>query len=222
METREKSKSDKRKMLIYLLITLLNTIEYIWISSIFPGSIISRLVFLTMISLFINWFYYLIRFLYHFDIKLIHEIKERRIFKFGFSLSFLVVIMYWGMIIADPATLLKAENKIPIILDLLLHGCNFILNLVEHLIIDRKVNDRDKFIGWKFYFIFAVLYTIEIKVVSYFFNYHAYPIVQHMNFPLMIFMNIVAMLIMLSGEFIYNKISAIGIKKLITEGEFVK
>jgi len=130
--------------------------------------------------------------------------------------------MYWGMIIADPQTLLKAENRIPIVLDLLLHGCNFFLNLLEHLIINRKVNDSDKLIGWKFFFIFSVVYTVEIKFVSYYFNFHAYPIVQFMNFPLMIFLNVVAMLIMLIGEFIYNNISMMGMKKLLIEGENVK
>jgi hypothetical protein len=130
--------------------------------------------------------------------------------------------MYWGMIIADPQTLLKAENRIPIVLDLLLHGCNFLINLLEHLIIDRKVNDRDKLIGWKFFFIFSVVYTVVIKVVSYYFNFHAYPIVQIMNFPLMIFLNVVAMLIMLIGEFIYNNISMMGMKKILIEGENVK
>lgn len=222
METKQNSNSDKKKMLIYLLITFLNTIEYFWISSIFPASIISRLVFLTMISLFINWFYYFLRLLTHLEIKLIEEIKERRIFKFGFSLSFLVVVMYWGMIISDPQTLYKAEASIPIVLDLMLHGCNFLFNLLEHIVINRRVNDRDSFIGWKFYFIFAALYTIEIKAASYFLDFHAYPIVQQMNIPITIFLNIVAMLIMLGGEFIYNKISMLGIKKLLTEEEHVK
>jgi len=219
MENNGTSTIDRKKMLIYFLITLLNTIEYLWISSIFPGSIINRLVFLTMISLFLNWIYYFIRFLTHLDLKLLHDIKERRMFKFSFSLSFLVVVLYWGMILADPSTLLKSESKIPIVLDLLLHGCNFLINLLEHLIIERKVNDRDKFISWKFFFFFAVFYTVEIKVVYWLFNFSPYPLVETMTIPVMIFMNIIAMMIMVLGEFIYNKISMMGIKKLLIETE---
>jgi len=127
--------------------------------------------------------------------------------------------MYWGMTFADPTTLIKAEHRIPIVLDLLIHGCNFLINLMEHLVIDRKKNDRDKFIGWKFFFVFAAVYTGVIKFVSYCFDFHAYPIVKIMNFPLMLFMNIVAMLIMLSGEFIYNRISIMGIKNMMEEDE---
>ncbi len=197
----------RKKMIIYFLISFLNTIEYLWVTSIFPGSLISRLLFLTMISLFLNWFYYFLRFLTHLNLKIFHEIKERRIFKFSFSLSFLVSVMYWGMIIMEPKTLLKSENKLPIILDLLLHGFNFVLNLMEHLIIERKVQDKDKMIGWKFYLVFAVFYTIGIKVIYLLFDYSPYPIVETMTVSVMIIMDTIAMLIMVCGEFIYNKIS---------------
>jgi hypothetical protein len=43
-----------------------------------------------------------------------------------------------------------------------------------------------------------------------------------MNIPVMIFLNVVAILIMLAGEFIYNKISMMGIKKLLIEEEHLK
>ena len=205
----DKSKNNLNlKTFIYLLITLLNITEYCWISYIFPLRIYYQILFLTMLSLFANLGYFAMRLLNQMKNNSVKEVNQRRFFRFSFSLSFLVFIMYWGMILTDPKILMKTgRNPIPFVLDILIHGFNFILNLFEHLFISRKINDTDNVINYKVYLFFAILYTGIVKMVFLQTGWAPYPFVEHIQLKEFIILDSISLCIILLGDYLYKKIS---------------
>lgn len=157
--------------------------------------------------MFINTFYFFYKFLGSVNIISINKKFERRLFKFSFHLSFLVLVLYWSLRLLDPSTLAKNPYILPFELDILLHGANYLVNLLEHLIICRKSKDFDSFIDWKFILAFGMIYTLIVKAVFCLTGFAVYPLIEQMDVFLFILMNLGALLIIFVSDCVYHKIS---------------
>ena len=67
------------------------------------------------------------------------------------------------MIFSDPSLLISNTDRkmLPLILDLFLHGANFILNFIEHVFVFPKSDSRA--MGIVFYFVFSIFYACFMK-----------------------------------------------------------
>ena len=158
----------KYRVFYYFIIVCLHLYMHNWMGEIFPEvTFFRRLCFLTNISFYSNLIYFLYVLIMH--VPYGHKFKNHHFlsayFKFCYGLSFVVFIMYWGMIIADPSLLVRDPSIkiLPLFLDLFLHGANFIFNFIEHVYVFPKSDN--KAIGIVFYILFSFSYSIFLQII---------------------------------------------------------
>lgn len=155
--------------------------------------------YVTQLNLYINIIYYLL--IIKTDLNNLNPILHyQRLFNFIFSLSFLVTIMFWGMIFIDKGTLYKKGLHIPFILNFSLHGGVFIINACEQLFICKRKNP--KYCSVNLYFIITLIYTVSIKLIQELFNIKTYPFALK-SVKIMIFVNFTGFLTCVLGHYIY-------------------
>lgn len=211
------------KTFYYLVITLFHLFISVAQRREIPNvSFINRLLFLTNISFNINWFYYLTRFLkgtpvFNSVSNLIEENSLKRLFRFSFSLSFVILILYWGMKLADPKLLFKSGKVIPLYLDLILHGGNFVLNFVEHSFLQSRNNYEN---SYKSFFVFMIFYACLLKISYQVFGIITYPFVYEQNILFFGLVVLCGMVMMLLGDLMFKGIEKVNTKRLkIKAGE---
>ena len=201
--------NQKIKTFYYLLLTLLHIYMFNYSLQTFPKMTFYGMArFLTHISFYTNGFYFVLKFLISIPIfkSLFIGFDEKygkKIFRFGFALSFVVASLYWGMRFADPKLLLRSDIVIPIDLDIFLHGGNFILNFTEHIFIHPEHNYES---SNRFFLFFLISYSIFLKVAYYAFGIFSYPFVTEKS-PL-VYLTVVffGILFMMSGDLIFRGI----------------
>ena len=158
----------KSRVFYYFIIICLHLYMNNWLKEVFPGvPFLRRLCFLTNISFYSNLIYYLYVLIMH--VPYGHKFKNFKFlsayFKVCYGLSFVVFIMYWGLVIADPSLLIRDPKVtvLPLILDLFLHGANFILNFFEHVYVFPKSDN--KAIGIVFYGLFSLCYSLLLQII---------------------------------------------------------
>jgi hypothetical protein len=171
----------KSRLLYYLIIICLHFYMHNWLAEVFPDvTFFRRILFLTNISFYSNLIYYIYVFIMHvpYGHKFKHHIFLTAYFKFCYGLSFVVFIMYWGMVISDPSLLVRDPTItiLPLFLDLFLHGANFILNLIEHVFVFPKSDS--KAIGILFYGLFSMGYAVLLQIVYKSHGISVYPFVN--------------------------------------------
>lgn len=191
------------RIIYYLCVVLAHFYFNHWVVELFNTPILIRLCYLTNLSFFINMIYYII--------ILIEHILQRRIvtksfinsyFKFAYSISFVVFVLYWAMITINPSLLAKDGKFLPIILDLFLHGANYVLNLIEHIYLDPK-EDSD-YVNYKVYFIFMVFYKSMIHLVYHLAGIVVYPLVTKLNITGNIILLCSGYSLIMLGDFTYK------------------
>ncbi len=193
------------KTLFCLSVSVITIYEYYWLITVFPGvPFYQRILFLTIFSLFSNLFFFTIKFLMFFKGNIMSENIERNFFRLNFCLSFLVFILYWGMIFTNKDGVIAKGIVIPPLLDFLMHGGNFFVNLVAHLIIIEQ-NEENLFFSWKFFLFISFFYTTFYKVIYFIFNYSVYPLVALMDIWLYFLLIFIATVLFLAGEFLFFK-----------------
>ena len=211
------------KTFFYLSVTLLHLYMDVTVYKTFPKmNFLYRLLFLTFISFYVNWFYYLTKFLRGIPIlnaipRLFDEKYLKRLFRLAFSLSFVVFILYWGMILLDPKLLFRSGMEIPIHLDLFLHGGNFILNLMEHSLINPDDSYEP---SYRSFIVFLVFYFCLLKVCYAFFGILTYPFVDSKNIFFYIAIFCCGKILMFSGDLVFKGIVRVNERRLkIKRGE---
>ena len=114
--------------------------------------------FLTHMSFYFNFIYYTLRLLTVQGIvnRILDKKFWRNYFQFTFSISFIVFLLFWGLFLRDPKLLDSGNEGISNpYCNFFLHGCNFILNLIEHLYM--KPGFLLNSISKRFYFGFCLL-----------------------------------------------------------------
>jgi len=204
---------NKLKAFYYLVITALHFYMNVYMRTTFPSlSPIERFLYLTMISFYLNWLYYTIKFLKETPIfnalPLIFEDKSlKNIFRFNFGLSFVVVLLYWAMRLSDPKLLFSDPRYIiPIDLDLFLHGANFGLNFLEHIMIHPEHQYES---SYKSFFIFLIFYSSLLKIAQIGFGIRTYAFVFDKGILFYLAVVTAGMIMMILGDFLF-----IGIKTL--------
>src|SRR5690349_12412826 len=103
------TESDNRKIRFgyYLVIVLLHWYMMRWLQAIIKMPFSQEISYLTHISFYINFVYYIYVLLLHTSLnnKIKHANFLRGLFKFGYSLSFSVFVLYWALILVDPKLL---------------------------------------------------------------------------------------------------------------------
>ena len=204
-----KDQSNQKIKTYYFLLTLLHIYMFNYSRKTFPNMTFYGMArFLTHISFYVNGFYFITKFLTHIPIlnalfTPIHEKCGKKIFRFGFSLSFVVASMYWGMRLADPKLLLPSGLVIPIDLDIFLHGGNFILNFLEHIFIQPEHNYQN---SNKIFLMFLIIYSIFLKVAYHAFGIFSYPFVKEKSPFVYLIVVVFGMLFLMSGDLIFRGI----------------
>ena len=159
--------------------------------------------YVTQIDLYINIIYYILIIIVDFN-NLNPKLHYQKFFNFNFSLSFLVTIMFWGMLIIDKRTLYKRGIHIPFSLIFSLHGGVFIVNICEQLFFCQRRNP--KYCSIKLYFIITLIYTFTIKLLYDLFEIKTYPF-AFKSIKLMIGINFIGFITCVIGHYIYKFLS---------------
>ncbi len=96
--------------------------------------------------------------------------------KFNYAITFIVILMYWGMIIVNPS-LLYNNKRLPIEVDYFVHGGIFIINLIDHLFILKKKDSR--IINIKFMFGFMIVYLTVLLGLYHVLDITTYPFIKN-------------------------------------------
>ncbi len=172
------------RIFYYCLIVILHLYMHLWLIDIFPEtSLFRRMCYLTNISFYLNLIYYSYVLIMHvpYGNRFKHFKFLQGYFKFCYAISFVVFILYWGMIFADPSLLISKPDRkmLPLFLDLFLHGANFILNFIEHVFVFPKSDSRA--MGILFYFVFSIFYASFMKFLYHSHGIEVYPFVSKLG-----------------------------------------
>lgn len=188
----------------------LHAFAFLWLQHVlYPVQpVVHQFCYLTMISFYLNFFYYFLMFLI--DKKIIKDSNislQHTYFKFAYVISFVVFIMYYGMILVDRSLLKSGNFAMPMLLDFFLHGLNYLFNVLELAFLNRREN-TDK-INHITYLIFGICYFSFLQIIYNQYEIAVYPFVKNSNFfKLMgIFASALAFISLgdLTYQFIVNK-----------------
>lgn len=166
----------------YFVLFILHIFIFIWfqiVLSPFQG-FFKHFCYMTMMSFYLNFIYYTWMLLIEKKIIKNSNIEfQHTYFKFSYNLSFIVFVMYYGMILVNPAMLSSGRLEFPILLDVFLHGLNYLFNVVEVLFINPKENSHkvNKFT----YIVFSIAYSSFLLILWHVFEIVVYPFVKDLS-----------------------------------------
>jgi len=199
--------SRKVRTFYYLIIVIIHFYMNRWLLNILPESLyFFHICFLTCMKFYFNLAYYILMLYLQItrNYRLMHTRFLKGFFKFIYSVSFLVFLCYWGLILINPFLLTTSSSPLPLLLDLFLHGANYVINLAEHVYVCPK-DDCGEF-GYLPYILFALFYSSLLQGLYAFFGVKLYPFVEKMNLIGFILINLIAFGIVLIGDFTYYKL----------------
>jgi hypothetical protein len=106
------------------------------------------------------------------------------------------------MLVARPQLLIKEHYDSPIVLDLMLHGANYLFNLIELVYISPRENYE---IHYLFYGVLCIVYASLLKIILNVYEWAVYPFVAS-GVVEYIFIILTALLLVIVGDISYNKI----------------
>jgi hypothetical protein len=173
------------RIFYYCILVITHLYMEFWSRSIFHThfSYFKHLCFLTNISFYLNLIYYSYVLIMH--VPYGNKFKNFKFlsayFKFCYSISFVVFVLYWGFVITDPSLLLPdhKDRLAPFILDFFLHGMNFILNFIEHVYVFPKSDSKS--VGYSFYIVFMICYGAFLQIIYHSQGVIVYPFVSKLS-----------------------------------------
>ena len=197
-------KKIKNELIIHIIILIVLLFICGWDRVVNIPKFPKNFLFLTQICLYTNISYYIINLYHNLKKENAIDINSKLLFflNFNFSISFVVFIMYWSMIILDKTTLYKKETKVkvPTFLNMLLHGGIFAANLFEIFFMNKR--KKFSYIKIVFYFFFTIIYIGILYISKILFNIKVYPFIygNALKFLLIIGSSFITCLI---GHYIY-------------------
>ena len=197
-------KKIKNELIIHIMILIILLFICGWDRVINIPRFPKNFLFLTQICLYTNIIYYIINLYHNLKKQNALDINSNLLFflNFNFSISFVVFIMYWSMIILDKTTLYKKETKVkvPTFLNMLLHGGIFTANLFEIFFMNKR--KKFSYIKIVFYFFFTIIYIGILYISKILFNIKVYPFIYGnvLKFLIIIFASFITCLV---GHYIY-------------------
>jgi hypothetical protein len=201
-------KKGRIRAIYYMFICGLHFGMYYYSSITLPLPFYRKVLYLTNMSFYLNMIYYTWMLLTDHGIfhnsKYFNKNTEAAYFKFSYCLSFVVFLMYWGMVFANPDLFGPGRLKIPYFLDLFLHGANYVLNLVEILVVNHKENSRK--VGWQTYLAFTIFYGILLQTVYAVTEIAVYPFVKNLTLVNFFVLNSISFTLVMIGDLSYKGI----------------
>ena len=198
-------KKIKNELIIHIMILIILLFICGWDRVVNIPRFPKNFLFLTQICLYTNIIYYIINLYHNLKKQTALDINPNLLFflNFNFSISFVVFIMYWSMIILDKTTLYKKETKVkvPTFLNMLLHGGIFTANLFEIFFMNKR--KKFSYIKIVFYFFFTIIYIGILYISKILFNIKVYPFIYGnvLKFLIIIFASFISCLV---GHYIYK------------------
>ena len=209
--------NNKLKAFYYLVLTTLHLYMNNYLRTTFPNvPTMERFLYLTNISFNLNWFYYTIRFFKETPIfnllpLILEEKSLKKLLRFNFALSFVVVLLYWIMKLSNPKLLFSnPKDIIPLDLDIFLHGANLAFNILEHLVIKPEYKYEN---SYKYFFIFLVFYSSLLKIAQIGFGVNSYAFVFEKGIMFYLAVVSAAMMLMILGDFLFKGIKILNGKR---------
>mmetsp|Transcript_32766 Transcript_32766/g.34104 ORF Transcript_32766/g.34104 Transcript_32766/m.34104 type:complete len:228 (+) Transcript_32766:25-708(+) len=190
-----------------LLIILIHFYYFTWIVHTW-GVSVKLVLFLTILSFFTNLVYYISVL----GNSIIHSVNEGQlirqcvintIFRVGFVVSNVVIILYWGIYLVDP--LLLGDQELEFHFDIFLHGGNLLFLVIDKIAIDRE-HRYEKRINSKVLFWIALCYFVYIYSVYLATGLAIYPLLAKLNVIGLFCLFIAGYTLFLAGNVIYKLI----------------
>ena len=189
---------DHRKLTIYILIISYLIFTCVWdrINNIpkFPFNFF----YVTQWCLYLNMIYF--TYVLYRELRFGDSNKSaQKLYNYIFSISFLVGLMFWVLFLIQPRTLYKKGVKVPLPLNVSLHGGVSLCNFIELFNNKRK---NPVYVKWYVYVISFLIYTVLLKVLYYFWKIIVYPF-AHKNNLLLLGVNTTSLFVAMLGHLIY-------------------
>jgi hypothetical protein len=125
------SKQRTARFVYFVLVILLYIYIMVRLKAYFTFSILKRFCFITYLNFYINFAYYFYALLLQTSLRnnLLNLNLLRGVFKFCYSCSFTVAVLYWSALAINPNLTPKKERGLPFDLEFFIHGGVFLLNL---------------------------------------------------------------------------------------------
>jgi hypothetical protein len=204
----------KIKFVYYFSLVYLHYYMRQWLLDVIPViSIIKHFSFLTIISLYLNYFYYSYSLLL--ETKIGSYIINHRfltdVFKFAYVISFVVFLLFWTILFIDPNLLRQGEIILPFYLNIFLHGANYILNLIEHTFVSPKPNSSR--VNFKFYIVFSITYGVHLQILN-LYGITVYPLVNQLSILQYSIVMMVSFLLTMAGDCTHHILMRKELKKI--------
>ena len=190
---------------IRLLIVLIHAYYYIMVIKTW-GLTIKICLFMTLISFYLNFNYFtlcLINSYFHnnYGNIFIKQCNLNTLFRAAFTISNVVVIMYWGIYFHDETLL--GDTYLRLDFDLFLHGGNVFVLIIDRVFIDREHRFESKITKRTLFFI-SICYFILIYSVYLSLGISVYPLIAKLSLIQLGVLVLVSYILLLIGNFIYE------------------
>lgn len=207
---------SKVKSYYYLMVSILHLYMMYWIRSVIKSPWFIHLSFLTILSFNLNLFYFITSTILS-NLRKTHILYSNKfngLFKFNFSLSLVVCLMYWGMVVSSPELLFKSNFRVPLVLDIFLHGGTFFVNLLEILLISPRKDNKN--VGLLSYSIFAVFYGSYLNFLYHYHNVVIYPFVK-LGLYGQLGINLCCIAMIWFGDLVYKRLTIKEVEEAMVE-----
>jgi len=163
-------------------------------------------LFLTTITFYINAGYFFITFanavLHKYQQTiLIKQCKINTIFRLGFTMSTVVVILYWAIYFSNPTML--GDSEYPLHFDLFLHGGNLVVLVVDRIFIDREHRYEIR-INNKVLLAIPICYFSTVYSIYLWTGFAVYPLFSKLCFYKLQVLLLAGYLLFLAGNAVYK------------------
>lgn len=197
--------SNRYQDAVRLLLVLIHAYYYIMVLKTW-GLTIKICLFMTLISFYLNFNYFTLCLLNSFCHNFYNRIVIKQcnlntLFRAAFTISNVVVIMYWGIYFHDETLL--GDTPLRLDFDLFLHGGNVIVLIIDRIFIDKEHRFESNITKRTLFFIsicyFAIIYSTFLCL-----GVPVYPLIAKLNLIQLGVLVLISYVLLLIGNFIYE------------------
>ena len=170
------------------------------------GLSIKIFLYLTLFSFYLNMNYFIMALLnsflnYRYNMIIMKQVNINTVFRLGFTVSTVVIILYWGIYLHDPTLL--GDGSLPLHFDLFLHGGNLLVLIIDKTLIDPQHGYEEK-INFKVLLVIAVGYFVLVYLTFLVTGIAIYPLFAKLNPPQLLVLLGAGYSLFLTGDLIYK------------------
>jgi len=179
--------------LVWSFVLLYNMIA-IW------GITIKQILLLTHLGFFFNFVYLNVQLFTTFGLLNASKALINGMFKFAFSISLMIDIMFWGLYFGDPKHFEQKDVIEPMWYLISMHGSNMIFLFGEHFLICKHEDNKN--VGVVIMVAFSTIYSVILYSVFFFLKIEVYPFLKQFSFLEYVMLVCISSIVLILGNYL--------------------